>query len=213
MRKSPVSGEKLATCRWIWTWTRLLWPMLSQTTHQPQCRTPPSYRHAAPAKPVLINTLPHVQWQGKHKFVVPKCTTPQSQKLYVVNNLQPFSSTSLPYLPLLTPPQHAVFPSSPLSVNWRLQKCTITGLTHITKDTSQLPQAVSISQIWFPFVQAMAFLLFPTPRAHPPPPIHNLYPMALPQVPRHRPESTDCITAASYGSFGQGSPSKGWCVL
>lgn len=204
MRKSSVSGEKLAICRWIWTWTRLFRPMLSQTTLRPQCR------HAAPAKPVLVSTLPYVQWPGTHKFVGPTCTTPQSPKLYVVNTLRPpffhlNPSTNTPTTcnaPLLTP-----------SVRWRLQKCMITGLTHTTKDTSQLPQAVSISQIWFPFVRAMAFLLFPTPRARPPPPIHNLYAMALPQVPRHRPESTDCITVANCGSFGQGSPSKGWCVL
>lgn len=97
MRKSPVSGEKLAICRWIWTWTRLFWPILNQTTHRPQCRRPPLYRHAVPAKPVLVSTLPYAQWQGKHKFVVPKCTNPQSQKLHVVNNLQPFFHlTSLP---------------------------------------------------------------------------------------------------------------------
>lgn len=103
--------------------------------------------------------------------IVPRCMIPQSPKLYVVNNLQPCStllSISLYLYPYPHPSPSAQHPSSlPLSVRWRLQKCTITGLTHITKDTSQLLQALSISQMWFPIVQAMAFLLSPATRAHP----------------------------------------------
>lgn len=43
----------------------------------------------------------------------------------------------------------------------------------------------------------MAFLLSPALRAHPPPPTHNLYAVALPQVPRNRAEGTDRITAVA----------------
>lgn len=67
-----------------------------------------------------------------------------------------------------------------------MQKCTITGLTHITKDTSQLPQALSISQVWFPIVQANGFSPLSSsqspPLHHPPkPPTPGPFPRAGPQ--------------------------------
>lgn len=101
--------------------------------------------------------------------VVPRCMAPQPQKLRGQQS-PAFSHPTFPSPSTNKPPSGPHHPTSvalPLSIRWRLQKRTITGLTHITKDTSQLPQASSISQIWFPFVQLMVLLLSPAPRALP----------------------------------------------
>lgn len=129
----------------------------------------PLYPYRHPLCPV--STSLYVQW---------KCNNKHSPKVYDSSIPKTICGQQSPalfhptfHLPLLIPPSphpspSAQHPSSlPLSVRWRLQKCTITGLTHITKDTSQLLQALSISQMWFPIVQAMAFLLSPATRAHP----------------------------------------------
>lgn len=84
-----------------------------------------------------------------------------------------------------------------------MQKCTITGLTHITKDTSQLPQALSISQMWFPIVQAMAFLLSPTPRAHPSTTLPNPPHLGPPSGPQERSrEHNSCCYSCHLGLLG-----------
>lgn len=87
------------------------------------------------------------------------------------STISSLSSTLISHLPLQTTPRNTRStqqpPPSALSVSRRRQKCNY-RVTHRTKDTSQLPQALSISQIWFPFVQVMAFLLSPALRAHPP---------------------------------------------
>lgn len=119
-----------------------------------------------------------------HKFILPRYTTPQSPKTIrdpEVSNLQTFFPRYVPILPLPTPfpPPHPLL--SP-HVRWRLQKCTITGLTQITKDTSQLPQALSVSRIQFPFCPS-SWLHSPAPRVHPPPPPHNLCAVPLPRSP------------------------------
>lgn len=114
------------------------------------------YRHTVPAKQVLVNTLPYIQWKSDHKHVVPTCMTPQSQKL-LGSTISSLSSTLLSRLPLLTPPHTLNIPLLTHECQWRLRKCMIIGLTHVTKDTIQLPQALSISQIWFPFAQAYGF--------------------------------------------------------
>lgn len=90
----------------------------------------------------------YVQWKcsNKRSPEVSDSSIPNT----VCGQLSPALSHSTFHLPLIppTPPPHpsTQHPSSlPLSVRWRLQKRTITGLTPITKDTSQLLQALNNS--------------------------------------------------------------------
>ena len=149
-----MSREKLAIHQRIWRRTRVFWPMLSYTetrlVHQPQSRMPPVqiqiHRTCQAGLGRHIALRPVKRY---HKFILPRYTTPPSPKTIrdpEVSNLQTFFPRYVPILPLPTPfpPPHPLL--SP-GARWRLQKCTITGLTHITRDTIQLPQALSISRI------------------------------------------------------------------
>lgn len=112
VRKSPVSGEKLAFIResdgepespgQCWVIQRPKWYI----GHDPECSLY-KYRHTVPAKLAWADMMHCVQWKGDHKFLLPRYTTPQAPETIrdpEVNNFQtffplPFHSPSTNFLP------------------------------------------------------------------------------------------------------------------
>lgn len=169
VRKGPVPGEKLAVQR-MWRETSMFWPMVSYTkTWWEVSYNPDGSLHLpswfesthcpASNEKVIINLyseriwlLPPLNLYGTRRSRTSRlASTPISRS----------SSTNFP-----PTPQHPLFT---LGVRWRLQNCTITGLSHTTKDTMQLPQAFKYFVNVVSFLsKCTAFLLSPAPRSHPP---------------------------------------------